>query len=399
MLTLLGREAHLRDKLNQVSKTLESVTRLRGSDQLFELSGDLLRLEKLGIINCFSLIYQEQPYLTTGQFSPGCKGIKVSNQFFGHNNSPVTIEFVPSGRNQINIFTLVFVFISMITSLLLFWVLSEKEKRRVLEQEQERLQRESLLRFSRQVAHDIRSPLSSLQLGISALKDDDSGPELELLKLSADRINQIAADILDRSRKETVSSKNQRQVFSMKKCLKEIVFEKETLVSLAGFKLVWEISGSTTNSTYGLMVSGSETEMKRVLSNLIDNSIQALDQERCSHTAVTEPGHQGQIQILVHELQEDLSLVVEDNGPGIPPSILPHLGEIGFTYGKAHVGHGLGLSHAKSTIQKMGGKLEILSPVATTFGTRKGTRVTITLPCVRDRELAKSGTFWANELD
>jgi hypothetical protein len=64
---------------------------------------------------------------------------------------------------------------------------------------------------------------------------------------------------------------------------------------------------------------------------------------------------------------------VEDNGHGIPKKILDKLNSIGGSYGKVG-GAGPGLKHARETLVKVGGTLNLTSTVGI------GTRVTLRLP-------------------
>ena len=64
---------------------------------------------------------------------------------------------------------------------------------------------------------------------------------------------------------------------------------------------------------------------------------------------------------------------VKDDGKGIPSDILPKLMQRGETYGKKS-GSGLGLAHAKESIELWGGNIEIESELG------KGTTLIITLP-------------------
>ena len=70
-------------------------------------------------------------------------------------------------------------------------------------------------------------------------------------------------------------------------------------------------------------------------------------------------------------------LEVEDNGKGIPPEILAKLGQRGETHGKTG-GTGLGVYHARSTVESWGGSFKIESEPG------KGTVVRIELPRAAD---------------
>lgn len=102
-------------------------------------------------------------------------------------------------------------------------------------------------------------------------------------------------------------------------------------------------------------------EFKRVFSNIVNNAVESL------------PNHQGRVKIKLQRESGFSVLSVEDNGRGIPSEILPKLGSRGATFNKEG-GTGLGLSHAKSTVESWGGSLEIHS----TMGI--GTTVKVFLP-------------------
>jgi len=85
------------------------------------------------------------------------------------------------------------------------------------------------------------------------------------------------------------------------------------------------------------------------------------------------PYDKGNIKVILLSENEYVIVKVKDDGKGIPPEILSRLGEKGLTFNKKG-GSGLGLYHAKTTIEKWSGKLEINSEL------NKGTEVTIKIP-------------------
>src|SRR5205823_1530857 len=112
--------------------------------------------------------------------------------------------------------------------------------------------------------------------------------------------------------------------------------------------------------SYGIFVKVNKTEMKRVLSNLIDNSVESF-QER------------GKIKLCLSQYDGRVLLTVNDTGKGIPPEQILKLGTRGATFNKAK-GSGLGLHHAITQVKQWGGILKIESQVGL------GTTVSITLP-------------------
>jgi anti-sigma regulatory factor (Ser/Thr protein kinase) len=125
-------------------------------------------------------------------------------------------------------------------------------------------------------------------------------------------------------------------------------------------KMAIEIDARLDTASYGLFANIQPVEFKRVLSNLINNSVEALDE-------------QGQVTISLDSEGDRISLSVEDNGKGIAPDILARLGRKGETHGKVG-GSGLGLFHARSTVESWGGRVELDSSPG------KGTTVRVRLP-------------------
>lgn len=96
-------------------------------------------------------------------------------------------------------------------------------------------------------------------------------------------------------------------------------------------------------------------ELNQVWTNLIHNSIQAMDGK-------------GEIEITTFMQDDWIGVRVQDNGPGIPPEIMPRIFEPFFTTKPSGVGSGLGLGIAYKIVKKHGGKIEVESrPNCTCF--------------------------------
>jgi len=107
------------------------------------------------------------------------------------------------------------------------------------------------------------------------------------------------------------------------------------------------------------LVRANTADLRRVFTNLIINSIQALPEG-------------GRITVRCGAVNNHVMGSVTDNGPGIPPAIQPRIFLPYFTT-KAH-GTGLGLSGAQRIVQSLGGNISY----ATDAG--KGTTFTVELP-------------------
>lgn len=216
--------------------------------------------------------------------------------------------------------------------------------------------------LARQMAHDIRSPLSTLNLMSSSMLEL-SDEKRNLVRNSIQQINNIAYDLLAKA-SEPRNSENfyfnyaEEGVAKLKEVLVDVMKEKEIQNEISDIVFKTDLKIPLELST-NIPVS----DFRRILSNLLNNSIESLDR-------------QGLI-ILSAELIDNLVVIqVTDNGKGIPQNILNKLGKFELSYGKntSQSGNGLGFYHAQKTIEKYGGQLSIYSKV------NEGTVVNISFP-------------------
>jgi signal transduction histidine kinase len=214
-----------------------------------------------------------------------------------------------------------------------------------------------------QVSHDIRSPLAALEMVLQDL--GNVAEERRILVRSAiSRIKDIANSLLQKNRDairggsitspESTEPKVEALVSSL---IESVATEKRlTIRSRIGI----EIHCRMEQASYGSFALIQPTELKRALSNLVNNAIEALPEK-------------GFVEISLRSLQDTVEIVVTDNGCGIPPELLERLGRRGETHRKVD-GSGLGLYHAETSARSWGGSLRIES----TLGV--GTSVVMVLP-------------------
>jgi len=109
-------------------------------------------------------------------------------------------------------------------------------------------------------------------------------------------------------------------------------------------------------------IEASPTELQQVFLNLINNSIQAMEQDG------------GTLAISCHQTENEVLISVADTGPGIPEAYLSRIFDPFFTTKPVGKGSGLGLSICFGIIHQMGGTIEVESAVG------HGTRFNIRLP-------------------
>ncbi len=169
----------------------------------------------------------------------------------------------------------------------------------------------------------------------------------------------------------------------------EPIIREKRLLFCAAFNPLANLSGSPDlhNNESGIeieftaapearnwMANCQATELKRVVSNLINNSFDAIT--GCSgkiHVSLTQNRRES-TELGNKTSKSYLQLSVSDNGTGIPETLIPQLMQRGATFGKKG-GTGLGLYHARKCLESWGGQLTITSTL------EKGTDVVMTLPC------------------
>ena len=210
----------------------------------------------------------------------------------------------------------------------------------------------SLALLSLQVAHDIRSPLAALGAATNSLEMPEE--QRTLVKQSVSRIQHIADDLLKRYRAPDAEVRPLAESTSLTVLIEEVLTEKRLQYgNRQGVKI--EFNGDSAATAVV-----DRREFPRIISNLVNNAVEALDKG-------------GTVSVSLSALDGKALLTIKDSGKGIPPEVLAKLGQKGETHGKAG-GTGLGLYHAKRTIEEWGGTLTINSEPG------KGTAVVLELP-------------------
>lgn len=238
-----------------------------------------------------------------------------------------------------------------------FSELAEKISILIKENERQKVQAKVGLMAS-QVSHDIRSPLAALSLIMNDLSQISEEKRV-IIRSAVNRINDIANHLLKLGQKPTGDYKHwdengkQFEPALVMPIVDSIVSEKRIQIR---DKQSLEILSNFDNS-YGIFVKIDTTELKRVLSNILQNSIESFE------------GKSGRINVLIDSTDKYFSISIVDTGKGIPPHILSRLGCERLSYGKdcADSGSGLGIFHAKQFVETNGGKFQVQSKVF--FGT------------------------------
>ncbi len=202
------------------------------------------------------------------------------------------------------------------------------------------------LTLAARAAHDIRSPIAVMEIGLRMIESQISKKDWMIFKTAIQRIRDITNDLLDCHYSEPLS---------------ELVFIKPLLehaVSVKRYEWLEKNQDLTLICSPDIelvKVQADSTEVARAISNLLNNAIEA-----CTRHA--------KIQICVNRNDKFIEVAISDNGSGIPAKKIQHC-----LNGKSskHSGKGLGLSGAKQFMENMGGELLINSRL------KAGTTITL----------------------
>jgi len=212
-------------------------------------------------------------------------------------------------------------------------------------------------RTTAMVGHDLRNPLQVIvnTLYLAKMKLELIPPQIEKKDLQ-EIYNKIESQVMYMDKIVT-----DLQDFSRPIKVKPIETDIKELVEevLSSVLVPDDVKVSVKISEGFPMFQVDPPSLKRVLSNLVLNAIQAMP-------------NGGHLTVVVSSTDEEVIITVEDTGVGIPKKSLPKIFEPFFTT-KAQ-GQGLGLSICKKFVEANGGSIEVESEEG------QGTIFTVKLP-------------------
>jgi len=212
----------------------------------------------------------------------------------------------------------------------------------------------ALGQFAAAIAHDIRTPLTSISLNVQILRrklqlSDDDREHLDIALEELARLDKSVAEILDFAKPVRLTAED----IDVGDLLEDAAKGLSPVLSERGVALRYEPSSTLT-------IHGDAQRLRQVLVNLVGNAADA-SKPGAEVTLRATPANDGQI-----------AIEVEDRGRGIGADDLPRIFEPFFT--TRPDGTGLGLAICHKVVRAHGGDIRVRSTVG------EGSTFTVMLP-------------------
>lgn len=197
------------------------------------------------------------------------------------------------------------------------------------------------------VSHDLRGPLSAINVALDGLGDDtvvgsDRQRYVASVQRSVERANRLIKDLLTADQIEAGNLRVERQPVQIKSLLEQAARDHELVAKQAGMSI------STVVEPGASQILADREHLLQALANLITNSLR--------HARGSGP-----IELTARAADAQVELVVRDHGPGIPEAAWPHIFDRYWQGRVRRGGAGLGLSIVRGIAQSHGGEVAVTS--------------------------------------
>jgi signal transduction histidine kinase len=209
-------------------------------------------------------------------------------------------------------------------------------------------------RMSAVVTHEINNPLTAIQNLMFLIQGNPYTPDdvKAMAGQAADEVKRIG--VITQSTLGFFRQDQQPERVDIHTSAESVRFLLDPLLRQRGIELVIQHMGDCSVNAYSM-------ETRQVLLNLVRNACEATTQRGA------------RVRIGIEGRASDVFVQVEDQGAGIPPSVLENLFQFGRST-KGERGNGIGLWAVKKLVTRHGGSIDVVSTVG------KGTTFTVRWP-------------------
>jgi len=205
--------------------------------------------------------------------------------------------------------------------------------------------------FVADASHELKTPLTIINANYDALLANQNESIksqikwLDYIRIGSDRMAKLINDLLSLAKIEDVNLKAQKRPFNISNAINDVILSMEALVIEKGIKLRHAIEPD-------IIIKGDPERVKQVVTILFDN-------------AVKYTNNNGQIDILLKKAKNKIIYSIKNSGKGIAKQDLPKVFDRFYRADPSRTqetgGYGLGLSIAKTIIDRLGGKINVTS--------------------------------------
>jgi signal transduction histidine kinase/CheY-like chemotaxis protein len=213
------------------------------------------------------------------------------------------------------------------------------------------------------LSHELRNPLAPLRTGLALLKMRQEGAATaethEMMERQIGQLSRLIDDLLDVSRIDRGKLEVRKECIAVNGMLQTAIDTAKPNIDAKGHTLVVRYPAEA------LYLDGDSVRLAQVVSNLLNNAAK-----------FTPP--KGRIDLSARAEDGQLVLSVADDGIGIAPEQLREVFDMFVQLDASHAsagGLGLGLTLARSIVERHGGTIEARSP-----GAGKGSEFIVRLP-------------------
>lgn len=219
---------------------------------------------------------------------------------------------------------------------------------------------EAQKQFVRNASHEIKNPLTAIKGEIEVLLQKERSPKeykeaLSIISSEANKLEILTNQLLDLEKANAMDEIRNPKIFSLEQTILEVAEKfSPQLVKL-----------SLTDMENSCSMEGNSKLLQMAISNLVENGLKYSNNH--------------QVEIRLQSIQHQGIVTIIDHGVGIPASDLKKIFQPLYRASNARFiqGHGIGLSLAKRIVELHGGTIDLESKE------QKGTKVIITLPCIK----------------
>jgi signal transduction histidine kinase len=195
-------------------------------------------------------------------------------------------------------------------------------------------------RFAQSIVHDFHSPLSNIGFAADLVSNGDATHQEKMManaiiRRQVERMTGMIGEVL-----EFTSSSRRRVSLTMTDFDR---FIKEMVAELSPESSRKSVAVELKTSPPRIRIPLDRHRLPHVFANLVRNAVDFMPRG-------------GRIMLSFALGDRDVTIKVEDTGPGISPDVSQHLFEPFFTHGKSH-GTGLGLSICKRIVEDHKGSI------------------------------------------